>query len=89
MGSTEQYAWLAWYFPPTVLGKAYEHQVGRLGSNVTGTFVKKEKSSSLASRQLTVVFGLETRLHVYMGTKLENGVLSNGQQPQSVVNGFC
>ena len=23
-----------------------------------------------------------------MRTKLENGVLSNGQQPQSVVNGF-
>ena len=25
-------------------------------------------------------------MHMY--TKLENGVLSNGQQPQSVVNGF-
>ena len=37
---------------------------------------------------MTVVFGLGTRLHVRMRTKLENGVLSNGQQPQSVVNGF-
>ena len=38
---------------------------------------------------MTVVFGLGTRLRVRMRTKLENGVLSNGQQPQSVVNGFC
>ena len=37
---------------------------------------------------MTVVFGLGTRLRVRMRTKLENGVLSNGQQPQSVVNGF-
>ena len=37
---------------------------------------------------MTVVFGLGTRLHVCMHTKLENGVLSNGQQTQSVVNGF-
>ena len=42
----------------------------------------------LASRPMTVVFGLGTRLRVRMRTKLENGVLSNGQQPQSVVNGF-
>ena len=33
----------------------------------------------------SVVFGLGTRLHVHMCTKLENG---NGQQPQSVVNGM-
>ena len=45
--------------------------------------------TSLASRPMTVVFGLGTRLRVRMRTKLENGVLSNGQQPQSVVNGFC
>ena len=44
--------------------------------------------TSLASRPMTVVFGLGTRLRVRMRTKLENGVLSNGQQPQSVVNGF-
>ena len=36
-----------------------------------------------------VVFGLGMRLRVHMRTKLENGVLRNGQQPQSVVNGFC
>ena len=46
-------------------------------------------SLSLASSPMTVVFGLEMRLRVRMRTKLENGVLSNGQQPQSVVNGFC
>ena len=44
---------------------------------------------TLASRLMTVVFGLGTRLRVRMRTKLENGVLRNGQQPQSVVNGFC
>ena len=43
---------------------------------------------TLASRPMTVVFGLGMRLRVHMRTKLENGVLSNGQQPQSVVNGF-
>ena len=43
----------------------------------------------LASRLMIVVFGLGTRLRVRMRTKLENGVLSNGQQPQSVVKGFC
>ena len=31
---------------------------------------------------------LGTRPRVRMRTKLENGVLHNGQQPQSVVNGF-
>ena len=45
--------------------------------------------TSLASRLMIVVFGLGTRLRVRMRTKLENGVLSNGQQPQSVVKGFC
>ena len=37
---------------------------------------------------MTVVFGLGTRFRVHMRTKLKNGVLSNGQQPQSVLNGF-
>ena len=37
---------------------------------------------------MSMVFGLGTRLRVRMRTKLENGVLHNGQQPQSVVNGF-
>ena len=35
-----------------------------------------------------MVFGLGTRLRVCMRTKLENGVLHNGQPTQSVVNGF-
>ena len=30
-----------------------------------------------------MVFGLGTRLHLRMHTKLENGVHRNGQQPQS------
>ena len=37
---------------------------------------------------MTVIFGLGTRLRARMRTKFENGVLSNGQQPQCVVNGF-
>ena len=47
------------------------------------------KCTSLASRPMTMVFGLGMRLRVHMRTKLENGILSNAQQPQSVVNGFC
>ena len=43
--------------------------------------------TSLVLRPMIVVFVLGTRLHVRMGTKLENGVLRTGQ-PQSVVNGF-
>ena len=45
--------------------------------------------TSLVPRSMIAVFGLGTRLHVHMHTTLENGVLRNGQQPQSVVNGFC
>ena len=37
---------------------------------------------------MTMVFGVGTRLRVRIRTKLENGALSNGQQPQSVVNGL-
>ena len=37
---------------------------------------------------MSVVFGLGTRLRVRMRTKVENGVLHNGQPTQSVVNGF-
>ena len=44
--------------------------------------------TSVVSRPINVVFGLGTRLCVRMRTKLENGVLHNEQQPQSVVNGF-
>ena len=45
--------------------------------------------TSLVLRPMIVVFGLGTRLHVHMRTTLENGVLCNGQEPQSAVNGFC
>ena len=44
--------------------------------------------TSLIPRPMIVVFSLGTRLHVHMRTKLENGVLRNGQPTQSVVNGF-
>ena len=37
---------------------------------------------------MTTVFGLGTRLHVRMCTRLENGVLRNGQQSGSTVNSF-
>ena len=42
----------------------------------------------LAPRPMTVVFGLGTRLHVRMRTKLENGVHRNRQKPGSAVNSF-
>ena len=45
-------------------------------------------STSLVPRAMTVVFGLGTRLHVRMRTRLENGVLRNGQQSGSAVNSF-
>ena len=44
--------------------------------------------TSVVPRPMSVVFGLGMRLRVRMRTKLENGVLHNRQQPQSVVNGF-
>ena len=44
--------------------------------------------TSLVPRAMTVVFGLGTRLHVRMRTRLENGVLRNGQQLGSAVNSF-
>ena len=44
--------------------------------------------TSLVPRPTIVAFELGTRLHVHMRTKLENGVLRNGQPTLSVVNGF-
>ena len=44
--------------------------------------------TSLVPRLTILLFGMETRLLVRMRTKLQNGVLRNGQQPQSVVNDF-
>ena len=37
---------------------------------------------------MTVVIGLGARLDVRMRTRLENGILRNGQQPGSAVNSF-
>ena len=44
--------------------------------------------TSFAPRPMTVVFGLGTRLHVCICTKLENGVLHNGEQPSRAVKSF-
>ena len=44
--------------------------------------------TSLVPRPMVALFGLGTRLHVRMRTKLENGVLRNGQQLQRAVNGM-
>ena len=41
---------------------------------------------SLVPKPVTVVIGLGTRLDVPKRTRLENGVLRNGQQPGSAVN---
>ena len=44
--------------------------------------------TSLVPRLTILLFGMGTRLLVRMRTKLQTGVLRNGQQSQSVVNGF-
>ena len=59
----------------------------RGGKTMDSIYLRNDRASqrtSLASRLMIVVFGLGTRLRVRMRTKLENGVLRNGQQPQSV-----
>ena len=43
---------------------------------------------SLTPRPMTMVFGLGARLRMHMCTRLQNGVLRNGQQPGSAVNIF-
>ena len=53
---------------------------GQLTCNFTWT--------SLTPKPMTVVFGLGTRLRVYMCTASENGVLSKGQQPGRAVTSF-
>ena len=54
----------------------------------TGTWSQFRVSTSFVPRAVTVVFGLGTRLRVHMRTRLENGVLCNGQQLGSAVNSF-
>ena len=44
--------------------------------------------TSLTPRPMTMVFGLGVRLRMHMHTRLQNGVLRNGQQPGSAVNFF-
>ena len=50
--------------------------------------VQCQPVTSVVPRLTILIFGLGTRLLVRMRTKLQNGVLRNGQQPLSVVNGF-
>ena len=51
----------------------------RLASCVRAVNSQFRSCTSLIPRQMIVVFGLGTRLHVRMCTTLENGVLHNGQ----------
>ena len=44
--------------------------------------------SCLTPRQMTLVFGLGTRLGVRTCTTLENGILCNGQQVGRAMNSF-
>jgi len=44
--------------------------------------------TSLTPRPMSMVFGLGARLRMRMRTRLENGMLYNGQQPGSTVNIF-
>ena len=44
--------------------------------------------TSLTPRSMTMVFGLGARLLMHMHTRLQNGVLRNGQQPGCAVNIF-
>ena len=44
--------------------------------------------TSLVPKPMTVVIGLGMRLDVHMHTRLENGILHNGQQPGSAENSF-
>ena len=62
---------------------------GGLGTRLCTARWRFRLCTGLASRPMAVVFGLGIRLRVRMRTKLEIGILSNRQQPQSVVNGFC
>ena len=39
-------------------------------------------------KSLTIVCGLGMRLYIHMHSQVENGILHNGQQPQSVGNDF-
>ena len=44
--------------------------------------------TSLTPRPMTMVFGLGAGLCMHMHTRLQNGVLHNGQQPGSAVDIF-
>ena len=53
-----------------------------------GQRVRFHMCTNLVPKPMTMVIGLGTRLDVRMCTRLENGVLRNGQQPGSAVNSF-
>ena len=58
----------------------------RLCIQVHGQCLRFCVSTSYIPRTMTVVFGLETRRHVRICTRLENGILCNGQQSGSAMN---
>ena len=49
------------------------------------SYSSKLLCTSVVPRPMLVVFSLGMRLRVYMHTNLQNGILRNGQQPQSDV----
>ena len=65
--------WCPWAFPTTT------------GRDRVGQ-ARFDACTSLVPKPITVVIGLGTKLDVRMRTRLENGVLRNGQQPGSPVN---
>ena len=56
-------------------------------SAAAGQHTRFHLCTSLIPKPMTVVIGLGTRL-VHVRTRLENGVLHNGQQPGSAVDSF-
>ena len=60
----------------------------RLCQLCSGQLTISRVCTNLAPRPMTVVIGLGMRLCVHLRTKLENGILGNGQQSGSAVNSF-
>ena len=58
-------------------------ELGELSEPLRVVNLRFRLCTSLVPRPMVVVVGLGTRLHVRMRTTLENGILRNGQQPQS------
>ena len=59
-----------------------------MGRDHAGQRTRFHVCTSLVPKPITVVIGLGTRLDVHMHTRLENGVLRNGQQLGSAESSF-